>query len=257
MLNPTRDPQNVNFFAIVAFHAFNVSCHNISSIVIGQDNVPVVSCARNLGVLFDNNLNMSHHINKTCQSVVYHLHNIRRIRKFLSYEDRKSVVQALIMSRIDYCNSLLFGVTDVHLSKLQRLQNTAARLICSIPKHDHITPTLIKLHWLPVRLRIKFKIAMLAFKCIHQYAPLYLVNLLKVRNTSCYSLRSNEGTLLEDYSTKTKKTLGDRAFVTSAPKIWNELPMYIRNLHNFSIFKKLVKTYYFEEAFNVNTSCNI
>ena len=119
-------------------------------IVIGQDNVPVVSCARNLGVWFDNNLNMSHHINKTCQSVVYHLHNIRRIRKFLSYEDRKSVVQALIMSRIDYCNSLLFGVTDVHLSKLQRLQNTAARLICSsIPKHDHITPTLIKLHGFP------------------------------------------------------------------------------------------------------------
>ncbi len=154
------------------------------------------------------------------------------------------------MSRIDYCiNSLLFGVRDVHLSKLQRLQNTAARLICSIPKHDHITQTLIKLHWLPVRLRIKFKIAMLAFKCIHHYAPLYLVDLLKVRKTSCYSLRSNESTLLEVYSTKTKKTLGDRAFVTSAPKIWNELPMYIRNLHNFSIFKKLVKTYYFEEAF--------
>jgi hypothetical protein len=162
------------------------------------------------------------------------------------------------MSRIAYCarNSLLFGVTDVHLSKLQRLQNTAARLICSIPKHDHITPTLIKLHWLPVRLRIKFKIAMLAFKCVHQYAPLYLVNLLKVRKTY-YSLRSNEGTLLEDYSTKTKKTLGDRAFVTSAPKIWNELPMYIRNLRNFSILKKLVKTCYFEEAFNVNTSCDI
>ena len=60
---------------------------NISSIVIGQD-VPVVSCARNLGVWFDNNLNMSHHINKTCQSVVYHLHNIRRIRKFLSYAGR-------------------------------------------------------------------------------------------------------------------------------------------------------------------------
>ena len=55
---------------------------NISSILIGQDNVPVVSCARNLGVWFDNNLNMSHHINKTCQSVVYHLHNIRLIRKF-------------------------------------------------------------------------------------------------------------------------------------------------------------------------------
>ena len=66
---------------------------NISSIVIGQVNVPVVSYARNLGVWFDNNFNMSHHINKTCQSVVYHLHNIRRFRKFLSYEDRRSVVQ--------------------------------------------------------------------------------------------------------------------------------------------------------------------
>ena len=94
-----------------------------------------------------------------------------------------------------------------------------------------------------------------AFKSIHHYAALYLVDLLKVRKTSCYNLRSNEGTLLEDYSTKTKKTLGDRAFVTSAPKIWNELPMYIRKLHNFSIFNKLVKTYYFEEAFYVNTSC--
>jgi hypothetical protein len=151
-------PVDINLQQVVDFLNF-YAC----SIVIGQDNVPVVSCARNLGVWFDNNLNMSHHINKTCQSVVYHLHNIRRIRKFLSYEDRKSVVQALIMSRIDYCNSLLFGVTDVHLSKLQRLQNIAARLICSIPKHDHITPTLIKLHWLPVRLRIKFKIAMPCF----------------------------------------------------------------------------------------------
>ena len=136
--------------------------------------------------------------------------------------------QSNITNILYCCNSLLFGVTDVHLSKLQRLQNTAARLICSIPKHDHITPTLIKLHWLPVRLRIKFKIAMLAFKCIHQYAPLYLVNLLKVRKTSCCGLRSDEMIMLEDYSTKTKKTLGDKAFVTSAPKIWNEfIPMYI------------------------------
>ena len=132
------------------------------------------------------------------------------------------------MSKIDYCNSLLFGVTDVHLSKLQRLQNTAALLsVLSLNMITSLRLTLIKLHLLPVRLRIKFKIAMLAFKCIHQYAPLYLVNLLKVRKTSCYSLGSNEGTLLEDYSTKTKKTLGDRAFVTSAPKIWNELHLCI------------------------------
>ena len=75
---------------------------------------------------------MSAHINKTCQSVIYHLHNIGRIRKYLSYDDSESIVQAVIMSRIDYCNSLLVGVPAVQLSKLQRLQNAAACLVSNV-----------------------------------------------------------------------------------------------------------------------------
>ena len=66
------------------------------------------------------------------------------------------------MSRIDYCNSLLFGVATIHLAKLQRLQNTAARLVCYVPRHEHITPTLIRLHWLPVN----FKIAVLVYNVL-------------------------------------------------------------------------------------------
>ena len=92
---------------------------------------------------------MSAHINETCQAAIYHLYHIKRISRYLSYDDRKSIVQAVIMSRIDYCNSLLVGVPSTQLSKLQRLQNAAARLVSNVAKYDEITPTLVNLHWLP------------------------------------------------------------------------------------------------------------
>ena len=91
---------------------------NVSEIVVGQTKVPAIKTARNLGAWFDANLTMSVHTNNTCQSVIYHLHNIRRISKYVSFDDRKSIVQAVIMSRIDYCNSLLVGVPAVQVNKL-------------------------------------------------------------------------------------------------------------------------------------------
>ena len=224
---------------------------NVSEIVVGHTKVPAVTTVRNLGAWLDANLTMSAHINnKTCQSVIYHLHNIGRIRKYLSYDDRKSIVQAVVMSRIDYCNSLLVGVPAVKLGKLQRLQNAAVRLVSNVAKYDQVTPTLVKLHWLPVRFRVIFKIAMLAHKCIYDNAPEYLRGLVKVKRTSRYNLRSDGGMLLEDYSARSKKTLGDRAFKTAAPKIWNILPEDIRMQDNYNIFKGQLKTHYFRLAYN-------
>ena len=121
----------------------------------------------------------------------YVIIRIGRIKKYLSSDDRKSTVQAVIMSRIDYCNSRLVGVPADQLSKLQRLQNAAARLVSTVAKYDHITPTLVKLHWLPVRFRVIFKIAMLAHKCIYGNAPEYLRGIVKVKRTSRYNLRSD------------------------------------------------------------------
>ena len=158
----------------------------ITELRIGQVIVSSVSNARNLGSWFDNILSMKTAINKTCQSVIYHLHNIRRIKRFLCFEDRKTIVQSVVMSRIDYCNSLRFGVSSVHLTKLQRVQNSAARLVCSVPKHNHITPSLIRLHWLPVKFGIYFKIAMLTYKCINKTAPEYLSSLVTIKKTSRY-----------------------------------------------------------------------
>ena len=132
----------------------------ISDLQVGEVKVSAVHSVRNLGAWFDANMNMITHINSICQDIYYHLHNIRRIRKYLSYDNRKSIVQAIIMSRLDYCNGLLYGTPAVYLGKLQRLQNAAARLVCTVSKYDPITPSLINLHWLPVTHRIEFKIAM-------------------------------------------------------------------------------------------------
>ena len=85
--------------------------------------VSAVCNVRNLGTWFNNHLSIKTAINKTCQSGLYHLHNMGRIKRFLSSEDGKSIVQEIVMSRIDYCNSLLYGVAATNLSKLQRVQN--------------------------------------------------------------------------------------------------------------------------------------
>ena len=95
------------------------------------------------------------------------------------------------MSRLDYCNGLLYGTAAVHLKlgKLQRLQNAAARLVCTVSRYDHITPSLINLHWLPVTHRIEFKIAMLVHKYIYGVSPQYLLDLIKIKESPQYQLR--------------------------------------------------------------------
>ena len=132
------------------------------------------------------------------------------------------------MAGIDYFNGLLYGVPAVRLSKLQRLQYSAARLITHTLRYCHITPLLLVLHWLPVKFRICLKIAEISFKTIHNMGPAFLSNLINIKQCSRYNLRSFMGVILQDPTAKFKCTLGDRSFTAAAPKIWNGLPDYIR-----------------------------
>ena len=95
---------------------------------------------------------------KTCNSAFYYLYNLKRVRKYLSKDNTKTLVHAFISSRIDYCNSLLYGLPEYQLNKLQRVQNMCDRLICNESKYCHITTLLVGLHWLSVNFRIEFKI---------------------------------------------------------------------------------------------------
>ena len=101
------------------------------------------------------------------------IYNLRRIRKYFDQESMKTVVHECVTSKLDYCNSLLYGLQDSQIVKLQRVQNTCARLICNIPRFVHVTPILRELHWLHIRQRIVFKILILVYKALNGQAPYY------------------------------------------------------------------------------------
>lgn len=228
-----------------------VSKLNINCITVGNTVVEQSMVAKNLGVWFDSQLNMETHISKTCKAAFYHLYNLRHIRKYLTRTCIITLVHAFITSKLDYCNGLLFGLPESQICKLQRVQNACAKLICNSPKFSHVTPLLHDLHWLLVRQRIKFKILLLTYKALHGLAPIYLSKLLTLKSpTQSYRLRSSHDTMLLSLPPcKTKVTLGDRAFVSAAPKLWNSLPATIRHASSINVFKNNLKTYLFQESF--------
>ncbi|KAK3552211.1 hypothetical protein QTP86_005890, partial [Hemibagrus guttatus] len=144
--------------------------------------------ARNLGVTMDNQLSFSSHVTNVTRSCRFLLYNIRRIRPFLSTQATQVLVQSLVISRLDYCDSLLAGLPLNAIRPLQMIQNAAAPLVFNLPKFSHTTPLLL-LHWLPVAARIRFKTLMLTYKAKNGPAPSYLKALVTPR-TAPRSLRS-------------------------------------------------------------------
>ena len=116
------------------------------------------------------------------------MYNIRKIRKYLTKDLTVTLVHALVISRLDYCNSILYGLPAYQIVKLQRVQNTAARLVYIIPRFVHISPYLKELHWLPVKFRIKFKITILTFQAIHGhgFALKCLCELVRIKEQSMH-----------------------------------------------------------------------
>ena len=223
---------------------------SLNDITVGDTVVGAKSVVRNLGSWFDRNLDMSSHISKQCASAFYHLHNISRIRRFLSTDTTKALVHAFVTSCVDYFNSLLYGLPASHLNKVQRVLNTAARLVCRAPRYCRITPLLYELHWLPVRQRISFKILLFVFKAIHGFAPTYLRELVSIKRSGNYNLRSSsDGLLLATPTYRSRVTLGDRSFQVAAPALWNVLLREIRSITDLGIFKRHLKTHLFREAF--------
>jgi hypothetical protein len=232
---------------VVHFHSRYLNIVPVTDIAIGDYSIPVSDQVHNLGSIFDKHLTMSSHINNICRSASLALRNIGRVRKYLDQTTTERLVHAFITSRLDYCNSLLYGVPEKDLNKLQRLQNSAARLVTRTKLRDHITPVLRTLHWLPVRQRITFKILLIVYKIVNQIAPAYLCHLLQ-QYVPKRALRSSTKELLAIPKTNTA-TYGDRAFSIAGPKNWNRLPDTLRETQTLSSFKNGLKTFLFREAF--------
>ena len=191
------------------------------------------NCVRNLGAWFDSMLSMETHINKVCNSGFYYLHNLRRIRKYLSQDCLVTLIHAFVTGRLDYCNSLMYGLPQCQISILQRIQNAATRIALDLSEFCHITPALWQLHWVPVIKRVQFKILLLTFKAIHSLSPPYIGELISVKPKSSSNLRSNNSTLLLPPTQKILPTLGVRFFAAAAPVLWSKLPADIRNVASF------------------------
>ena len=192
---------------------------------------------------------MENHVSKLCQILSFYLHSFFKIRKYLTDSACVSLVHALFTSKLDLNNTLLTGLPKYQIKRLQLLQNTAARIITKSARYCHITPILSDLHWLPIEFRIKFKLAVTVFKCLHNMAPKYLCDIVskKVNTRTLWS--SSKSNLLIVPRTKTKT--GEKAFRFAGPKTWNDLPPFIINLDSLLVFKKELKTHYFKICYNM------
>jgi len=161
-------------------------------------------------------------------------------------------VASLVLSRLDYGNATLAGITSLQLRCLQSVMNAAARLVFCASRSDHVTPLLRRLHWLRTPERIVYKLAVLAYRCLHGLAPSYLADVLHPVTDlpGRHRLRSSSTSAVVVPSTRLR-TIGDRAFPAAASRIWNSLPPEITSSRTLLTFKSSLKTYLFSLSFPV------
>ena len=147
---------------VIFLSKYHLQKYDLSTMSVGDSTIVPVACVRDLGVQLDQHLNMDQQVMAICKACNYQIKRLCCIRRYLTKDATKNAVQALITSRLDYCNSFLTGLPSFQLQRLKRMQNKAARLITRTRQRGHITPVLKELDWLPVSSRIKYKVLVLA-----------------------------------------------------------------------------------------------
>jgi hypothetical protein len=214
-----------------------------SSLVFKENILSPSSTVRNLGVTFDSDMTLSKHISSVCRSSYHVIRQIRQIRSSLDHNSCVLLCNALVSSKLDFCNSLYYGLPQSSIHRLQLIQNSLARVVCpSVARRDHITPTLRKLHWLPVNARIEYKIALITYKTLHFQSPSYLDSLL-IPYVPARRLRSSDKLLL--CVPPLKSAAGRRSFSFAAPTLWNSLPFSVRAATTLHSFRTALKTHLF------------
>ena len=210
-------------------------------------------CVKLLGYHIDSDISMATQINRTVSSCFFQLRQIKAIRKNLPIDVAKSLINAFVISRLDYCNGLYANLPENQLKRLQSILHAAARLLYKTSRYSSITPLLRKLHWLRMPERVLYKLCHMVFKALHGMAPTYItelcqsVNLNERRST----LRSaDRGDVLVPSRPSGQNTVfGDRAFRIAGPNAWNSLPADIRDCSTIDTFKTKLKNHLFAKSF--------
>ena len=183
---------------------------------------------------FDPAFSFKKHVSNISRSAFFYIRDLRRIRIHLNKATAISLANALVSSRLDYCNSLLFGCSQ---KNMYRVQNCLARVVTRSSRLSESRPLLKSLHWLPIKSRIKFELNLLKYKAQFMGAPSYLSNLLLHFEKHKQTLRSESTKLLRP-GPRSKRNYGHSSFVVAAPRLWNKLPFEIREAKSVTIFRK-------------------
>jgi len=219
---------------------------NVLEVPVASARINVSETARILGVIVDSQLTLFAQVAAVCRCGYYQLRQLRPLVRSMSSDAVKTLVQAFISCRLDYCNSMFYGITDGLMSQLQSVKNAAARLVSGARRYDHITLVLQELHWLPVRRRMDFKMATLIYlMSLSSMAPPYLAaDSQLVSDEGRRQLRSaNSRTCVVR---RTCSSYGNRCVAAAGPRLWNSLPAHLRQTDiNFEQFKRQLKTFLF------------
>ena len=201
---------------------------------LNENCIRFVDHAKNLGIVYDSILSFETQINKVVKSCFLTIRDLYSIRHFLNSDQLKQLVCSKVLSKIDYCNIVYFGINEASLRKLQHVQNCAARLVLKRNATMSLDDFFFTAHWLKVKERIFYKVILIVHKCITFQAPLVVSGLLNFGN----SMRTRK---LQEKGVNTK--FGLRSFEHVGPKLWNLLPKELRMEQDTIVFKKRLKSY--------------
>ena len=227
----------------------SVTTSKPSFLTVGSSDITFSSSARNLGFIMSYDLSVDEHISHICKCAYSAIRQISSIRKYLTINATKSLVCSLVLSRLDYSNSLLANCPKKSIHRLQNVQNAAVRLTLKLKKYDHITQARKQLHWLPIEARITYKLCLYCHYFFHCSPPAYIYDLLSTYIPPRSLRSSDDHFILNIPSVKTCK-FGERAFSYAAPKSWNTLPLSIRQQTSTPAFKRSLKTFLFQKCYS-------
>ena len=191
----------------------------------------------------DNSLTLEKHVNSLTKSAFFHLWRIAEIREYLSEDSSAAIVHAFVTCWLDNGNALLYGLPNYLLQHLQSVHNCAARLVSPKPRYARASPILSELHWLALKSRIILKILLLVYKSLNTLAPVYITDLLNY-----YKPNRNLRWVGQGIPRSNQRNYRGRAFTVAAPKLWNTLPLEIRNSGSIALFKSRTKTFLFRKS---------
>ena len=214
----------------------------LKGVFIDGDCVRFSETVKLLGVQLDSNLKFDVQVNEIVTTTLYHLKNISKIKRYLSHSETETLVHAFLSNKLDYCNSILFGINQATLSKLQTVQNKAARIVLGLSPFSSVTDAMLAdFHWLKLDQRIIFKVLLFVHKFFMNAAPHWLSEQLIV-------IDIDERLLHNLYFNSAS---GRRSFTYAAPRFWNCLKKDIRLLNDTEQFKTSIKTVLFRNTNNI------